>query len=100
MQDELVQIPARIKELRENCRLSQADIAHRLGISRTSVSAWEMGSVCPNAAYLVELSKLFCVPVDFILGIESNMTVKLDSLSNDEREIIFSLMRLFAAQRK
>ena len=92
-------VAKRIKELRENSGLSQADIAHRLGISRTSVSAWEMGSSCPNATYLIELSKLFSVTVDFILGIESNMTVKLDDLNNEEREIIFSLLRMFTTKK-
>ena len=92
-------VEKRIKALRENSGLSQADVAHRLGISRTSVSAWEMGSACPNAAYLIELSKLFGVTVDFILGIESSVTVKLDSLSDEEREVIFRLLRIFAAKK-
>jgi len=92
-------VAKRIKDLRENCGMSQADIAHRLGISRTSVSAWEMGSACPNAAYLIELSKLFSVTVDFILGIDSNMTVKLDDLNDEERAVIFSLLRIFTAKK-
>ena len=93
-------VAKQIKELRETCGLSQADVAHRLGISRTSVSAWEMGSACPSAAYLIELSKLFSVTVDYLLGIESGLNVKLDGLTDEERKIIFGLLSLFAANKQ
>ena len=46
----------RIKTLRENFGLSQAELAGRLDITRSSVNAWEMGISVPSTQYIVELA--------------------------------------------
>ena len=54
----------RIKTLRENFGLSQAELASRLDITRSSVNAWEMGISVPSTQYIVELAQLFGVSTD------------------------------------
>ena len=49
----------RIKTLREKFGLSQAELAGRLDITRSSVNAWEMGISVPSTQYIVELAQLF-----------------------------------------
>ena len=50
-----------IKSLRETAGLSQSALAKRLGVTRSSVNAWETGLSIPTAQYIVELSQLFHV---------------------------------------
>ena len=46
----------RIKDLREENRMTQSDLARKLSITRASVNAWEMGISVPSTQYIVELA--------------------------------------------
>ena len=49
----------RIKTLREENQMTQAELARRLSITRASVNAWEMGISVPSTQYIVELAGIF-----------------------------------------
>lgn len=89
----------KIKNLRELNQLTQSDLARKLGITRSSVNAWEMGISTPSTQYLVELAQLFRVSTDYILGIDRSLTVQMDHLAEDEKEIIFALLRKFESNK-
>ena len=57
MSKELFSLAEKIKILREKSGLTQAEIARTLGLSRSSVNAWEMGLSVPSTQYIVELAK-------------------------------------------
>ena len=54
-------VAEKIKALRESNNMTQNDVAKRLGITRSSVNAWEMGISVPSTMYIVELAQLFSV---------------------------------------
>jgi len=84
-----------IKRLREQSQMTQSDLARKLGITRSSVNAWEMGISIPSTQYLVELAQLFRVSTDYLLGLESAARLDIEHLAEDEKEIMFALMRKF-----
>ena len=61
-------IADRIKSLREQQNITQSDLAKQLGITRSSVNAWEMGISVPSTQYIVELAHIFNVSTDYLLG--------------------------------
>ena len=81
-------IGERIKESREKNSLTQSGLAKKLNISRSAVNAWEMGISIPSAQYLIELSKLFKVSVDYLLELDNKELVDISSLSQSEKKII------------
>ena len=47
----------KIKLLREQKGLTQAELARKLGLTRAGVNAWEMGLSMPSTQYIVELAR-------------------------------------------
>lgn len=85
-------VAERIKQLREQCGLTQADLARNLGITRSSVNAWEMGISVPSTQYIVELSVLFKVSTDYLLGQRNTATVSVEGLSEEDIQIVCALI--------
>ena len=65
-----------ISELRKEYKLTQKELADKLGILDTSVSKWERGINAPDISYLTELSKIFHVTVQELLNGERNFKKK------------------------
>ena len=57
-----------IRKLRAERGLSQAALAERLHVTRQAVSRWETGATVPNPETLKQLSGLFDVSVNTLLG--------------------------------
>lgn len=60
----------RIQELRKQNNLSQEALGEKLGVSRQAISKWESDLTIPEIDKLITLSKLFGVPVGWLLGVE------------------------------
>ena len=88
-------IGSRIAHLREQAGLSQADLAKRMHISRSSVQLWESGANYPSTDNLVSLAKIFRVSTDYLLDIDATKTANLDSYSRHEQGIVFRLLQYF-----
>ena len=58
-----------LKELRENCELTQDDIANKLNITRQNYSRWETGEQLIPLTRLNEFCNYFHVSMDYALGI-------------------------------
>ena len=86
-------IAERIAALREQRHLTQAELAKRLGVTRSSVNAWELGISVPSTQYLVELATLFGVSTDFLLGVEATETVSVVGLTEQDVLTVTALIR-------
>ena len=84
-------IAEKIKALRSARGWSQLELAQRLDITRNGVNSWEQGLSMPSPAYLIELSKVFSVSVDFLLGIEPLSTVNVTGLNDRDVAILAEL---------
>ena len=58
----------RIKQLRNAKRLTQADVAEKIGITRPAYTAYETGKRQPDFDILQKLATLFDVSTDYLLG--------------------------------
>lgn len=60
----------RIAAKRKELGLSQEALGEQLGVSRQSIYKWESDTSLPEVEKLVALSRLFHVPVGWLLGVE------------------------------
>lgn len=54
-------------KLRKDRGMTQEDLAFKIGVTRQSISKWEIGDCEPDISKLVELAKIFKVSTDFLL---------------------------------
>lgn len=83
----------RIKRLRKEKALSQAQLGKLLNVSKVSVSGYEKGTRIPSVNTLSKLVDFFDISADFILGREVNAVCENDNelnvfLSSDDINII------------
>lgn len=74
----------RIKLLRVSHNLSQVELAKKLNVSKQSVSNWENDNILPSIEMLVEISKLFSVSTDYLLGLDDRKFIDVALLSEAE----------------
>lgn len=58
----------RIKECRQNARLSQEKVAELVGVSRQAVTKWEANQTAPNTENLFKLAEIFGTTVDMLIS--------------------------------
>ena len=90
----------KIKSMREQLGMTQADLARRLDLTRSSINGWEMGLSVPSTQYIVELAKLFGVSTDYLLGLEQGAVINIDNLTEKEVSVLIDLVACFNANRK
>jgi len=56
-----------IKKIREENKLTQKELADKLGVTYQAVSKWENGKNVPDISILKEMSKMFNIDIDEIL---------------------------------
>ena len=83
----------KIKFLREQIGLTQSDLAKRLGITRSSVNAWEMGISVPSTQYVVELANIFRVSTDYLLGMKTSAAVSVEGLTKEDVEMVYTIFQ-------
>lgn len=60
----------KLKELRDENKLLQKQLAYELGVSQVTVARWETGNREPSLDMLIKISKYFAVTTDYLLGLE------------------------------
>lgn len=58
----------RIRQTRKAARMSQTELAERIGVSQGAVSQWEQGIAEPKSRQLCELAEALEVTADYLLG--------------------------------
>ena len=83
----------RLKKLRTQNNMSQAQLGDRLGLSKSLISAYENGIRMPSYESLISLSRLFKVSTDYLLGVENTNVLDLSGLTEQEAVAIKNLVK-------
>lgn len=86
------------KELRLSKGLTQKQLAERLWVKKSIISAYETDARPPSLDMLIKYANEFHVSTDYLLGIESNKALNIDGLSDAQINILTSLVNEFNKQ--
>lgn len=90
----MVDFGNRIKNLRQKNALTQQQLAERLGLTKSVVSAYENGIRMPSYETLLAISRIFRVSTDYLLGNESRTLIDTSGLTQEEIEALSQLIRM------
>lgn len=62
--------PKRLKLLREQAGLTQAELAKSMGLSHSVISKYEAGVICPGLKSIIDLAQALRVSTDQLLGLD------------------------------
>ena len=80
-------IGEKLKELRLKNKMSQEELANKLGVTRQAVSKWEQNLALPDTNNLISIAKIFNVKVDELVNYNtelSNDNTNVDDIKNND----------------
>lgn len=81
----------RLRELRKQHGFSQAQLSKKVDIHKSAISKYENNISTPSLEFLVRISVLYNVTLDYITGIERHRTLILDGLTDKQCVLLQSL---------
>ncbi|MCI7125902.1 MAG: helix-turn-helix domain-containing protein [Agathobaculum sp.] len=89
-----------LREIRKASGYTQAKLAKALGVSRTTVTMWENGGSQPDHETLLNMSSLFNVSVDALLGAKNPPTSEdMSGLTPKQMKIIEMMEQMTPEQQ-
>ncbi len=74
-----------LKKCRENCGLSQQQVAAALGIDRSTYTYYELGNTTPSAPVIIRLSRILNVPYSVFMDAFKKEELALsDNIDSDD----------------
>ncbi len=91
----MVDFGCKLKNLRKQLNLTQEQLAKRLNITKSMVSAYETSMRMPSYEVLIKIALLFNVSTDYLLGIEKRSTTKMLTLSDSQKQALLNVINEF-----
>lgn len=84
----------KLKELRKGQKLTQQQLADRIGVAKSVVSYYESGDRYPSYDVLVKIAHVFHTTTDYLLDVERNRVIDVSGLTEDEIAAVTTIIEL------
>jgi len=88
----MVDCSEKLRSLREARRLTQLQVADKIGVSKAMISAYETASKAPSIEVLIRLSRLYRVSIDYLVCIDTPKAVDVSGLDDDSVALVAALV--------
>lgn len=88
----------KLKSLRIEKKLTQKQVADRIGLAISAVSFYESGTRYPSYDVLVKLARIFHVSTDYLLGMTDTRNVDVTGLNDNEIELVSQLVDMLRSK--
>lgn len=88
----MIDFGERLKILRISKGLTQEQLARRLNLTKSVVSAYELGMRKPSINIVIKIAAIFGVTTDYLLGVDEKQRFDLSGLSEAEISLVRNLI--------
>ncbi|MFI3326164.1 MAG: helix-turn-helix transcriptional regulator [Clostridia bacterium] len=92
----MVDFGNRLKLLRLNKKLTQAQLAERIGVTKSMISAYETSMRLPSFDVLIKLAYELKITTDYLLGVDKRNDLDIPSLTDKQKEAILTMINAFS----
>lgn len=94
----MVNMGNKLKNLRKQKRLTQKQVADRIGLAISAVSSYESGTRYPSYDVLIKLARIYHVSTDYLLGMTDKKELDISGLKDEEVEAISQLVNILKSK--
>ena len=91
----MVDFSQRLRKVRLDNHMTQAQVAKKIGVTASMVSSYETDIRLPSYDVLIHIADLFGVSVDYLLGREEKRTLDISSLTDEEAALVSGITNVF-----
>lgn len=89
----------RLKTLRLERRMTQKQIADRLGVAISAVSSYEADQRYPSYDSLVKLADIYYVSTDYLIGRTASRNIDVEGLEEEDLALISQLISVLRKRK-
>lgn len=78
----------KLKALRKEQKLTQQQLAERIGVAKSVVSYYESGDRYPSYDVLVRIARIFHTTTDFLLDLSKDSVIDVTGLSAEDIAVV------------
>lgn len=90
----MVDFSQRLKQLRKDKHLTQAQVAERIGVTASMVSSYETDIRLPSYEVMLRIADIFGVSVDYLLGRQEKRSLDISELSEEEASVVCDMVNI------
>lgn len=91
----MILIGKKIKELRKKHKFTQVELATKIGVTKSTVAAYENDSRQPSYEVLLKMAYVFRVSIDSLLLDQTEQILNLQGLTEEQIDILKILTTYF-----
>jgi len=88
----MVEFAEKLRQLRKEYGLTQAELASMIGVKNSVISFYEMGDRVPSPKIIKKLAATLHVSADYLLGIEKQPSIDVSGLDESDIALVRSLV--------
>ena len=91
----MILIGKKIKELRNKYKFTQTELANKVGVTKSTIAAYENDTRLPSYDVLIKMANVFKVSIDSLLLDRTEVTLDAHGLNVQQVEILEILIAYF-----
>lgn len=90
----------KLKALRKSQKLTQQQLADRIGVAKSVVSYYESGDRYPSYDVLVKIARIFHTTTDYLLDVAKDNTIDVTGLSDEDIAVVRTVAEALKQKNK
>lgn len=91
---DLLNFGNKLKELRNQNKMTQQQLAVQIGVSKSVISYYELQERIPSPEILLKLASVFHVSTDYLLGVSNDKVLDVSGLDEEDIAVLSSMVSL------
>lgn len=90
----------KLKNLRTSQKLTQQQLADRIGVAKSVVSYYESGDRFPSYDVLVKIARIFHTTTDYLLDVSKENVIDVTGLSDEDISVVRTVAEALKSKYK